>query len=366
VEDNSPPSITCPPDEAYANCDHCVGVGVATATDDCDNDVSISYSDSVSGTCPSVITRTWTATDDCGNQATCAQTITCLLPSLVTDSSLCTYDLDPGGCNNFRLIFTPDPQNWPCYKLTASNPGQTFFNVFASGMPGDTLTLTLSIPYPYVTQGANPLHAYDGVSVVPSSTGGCLTPGNGIPVTLVSGSIPVTLGSYSGSTYILTVKVIVPASGFVYVNLHLDYGLKGTGGLTKNSMDDAVNCANTAQVLIPNGGTYTFSVSGPQSGWDSICNINVFKRNPGVAGLALTTLSRNPVPGATVALRNSQNVQVGSAVTDADGYYQVNYKHTGKAANYTARIVFGDFTQTKTVTLKANAFLQVDWDVPEN
>jgi hypothetical protein len=257
-------------------------------------------------------------------------------------------------------------QKWPCYKITASNPGQTFFNVFGSSTPGEMLTLTLTIPYPYVTQGANPLHAYDGVSVVPCSAGGCLTPGNSIPVTLMSGSIPVTLGSYSDSTYSLTVKVTVPASGLVYVNLHLDYGLKGNGGLTKNSTGDAVNCANTAQVLIPNGGTYTFSVSADQPGSDSICNINVFKRNPGIAGLALTTLLQNPVPDVTVALKNSQNVQVGSAVTDADGFYQINYKHTGKAANYTVRIVFGNLTQTKNVTLKANAFLQVDWDVPEN
>jgi hypothetical protein len=329
--------------------------------------VAISYTDVVSGTCPKVITRTWTATDDCENSATCFQTITCLPPGLVTDSSLCTYDLEPGGCKNFRLIFTQDPQNWPCYKVTASNPGQTFFNVFATGTPGQMLTLTLTIPYPYVTQGTNPLHAYDGVWVVPSSTGGCLTPGNGIPVTIIGGAVPITLASYGGnSTYSLTVKVTVPASGLVYVNLHLDYGLKGTGGFTKNSTDDAVNCANTAQVLIPNGGAYAFSVSGDQTGSDSICNINVFKRNPGVAGLALTTLSRNPVPGATVTLRNAQNVQVGSAASDLDGFHQINYKHTGKAANYTARIVIGNFTQTKTVTLKANGFFQVDWDVPGN
>ena len=51
----------------------------ASATDNCDSDVEITQSDSVApGTCTdeSVITRTWTATDNCGNVDTCDQVIT--------------------------------------------------------------------------------------------------------------------------------------------------------------------------------------------------------------------------------------------------------------------------------------------------
>ncbi|MDX1407885.1 MAG: hypothetical protein R3330_07120, partial [Saprospiraceae bacterium] len=52
--------------------------GVATATDVCDADVDVTYSDNFDGACGSsgFIARTWTATDDCGNSTSCVQFIT--------------------------------------------------------------------------------------------------------------------------------------------------------------------------------------------------------------------------------------------------------------------------------------------------
>src|SRR5690606_2911875 len=53
--------------------------GIATATDNCDNNVWVTCSDELSeGSCPQeyTITRTWTASDDCGNSSTCVQVIT--------------------------------------------------------------------------------------------------------------------------------------------------------------------------------------------------------------------------------------------------------------------------------------------------
>ena len=79
VRDITPPSITCPTN-LVLECPADIGTnntGVATAQDACGS-VTISYNDSVSNICAGaqVISRTWTATDECGNSANCVQTIT--------------------------------------------------------------------------------------------------------------------------------------------------------------------------------------------------------------------------------------------------------------------------------------------------
>ncbi len=77
VVDSAPPSITCPTNITV----QCGGdtspaaAGMATASDNCGN-VTITFNDSEPAACGKVITRTWTATDACGNTAMCAQTVT--------------------------------------------------------------------------------------------------------------------------------------------------------------------------------------------------------------------------------------------------------------------------------------------------
>ncbi len=79
VVDNTAPSITCPADLTLAPGDSTSpnDTGSATAADNCDPNPASTYSDSSTGTgvCPEIITRTWTATDVCGNSDNCAQTI---------------------------------------------------------------------------------------------------------------------------------------------------------------------------------------------------------------------------------------------------------------------------------------------------
>jgi hypothetical protein len=78
VEDITPPDMTCPPD-AHFECDAIGDFGAATATDDLDLEPTVTYRDTVIFyRCPYEYTfiRTWSATDDCGNSASCDQTIT--------------------------------------------------------------------------------------------------------------------------------------------------------------------------------------------------------------------------------------------------------------------------------------------------
>lgn len=96
--DTTPPTITCPDDVALecndpTDPDH---TGYPTASDDCDQEVDISYSDSMDGGCPIIITRTWTATDECGNTATCDQIISIddTLPPTITCPPDVTIECD--------------------------------------------------------------------------------------------------------------------------------------------------------------------------------------------------------------------------------------------------------------------------------
>lgn len=75
VDDATAPVLTVPADVAVGCGESTdpVNTGAATATDGCSGVASISYADDVSG---SVITRTWTAVDGCGNSVSGVQMIT--------------------------------------------------------------------------------------------------------------------------------------------------------------------------------------------------------------------------------------------------------------------------------------------------
>src|SRR5262249_51457207 len=69
VTDNTPPSITCPT-VSNVECPGSPSFGAATASDLCSGSVTPTSSDvTTPGACPEAfsVTRTWTATDDCGN-----------------------------------------------------------------------------------------------------------------------------------------------------------------------------------------------------------------------------------------------------------------------------------------------------------
>jgi hypothetical protein len=384
VVDTTAPEITCPPDttcpQGSSDPDQ---TGEATCSDNC-GECEVTYSDEVENVgCVSKITRTWTAEDECGNTSTCEQIITCVPECVVTNSSLCCFDCNAAEGQQFRILFTPDVQNIGYYKLTATNPGQTYYNVFYSGTPGDTVKIDITLPFPYVTQGANPVHAYDGVTTYTSSEqdgtcpeNTCFTPGNGIYVS----STQVTLASYTpqdfGSTYTFSETVTIPASGFIYLNVHLDYGLKKTGGYSKTECGGAAdnNDAQNANWCVYDGLTYAFSNTATETDGEgnvvdsaecdtSVSSFNVFKKNPGVGGQSLTQCDTEPVPGCTMKLLDVYKRLKVQSTGDEDGWYMLNYKHIGKAATFYVTCTTPEGkTYTKAVILKANAYAQVNFE----
>src|SRR4029078_12364021 len=83
VVDNTAPGFTFVPANTTVQCSAVPAAGTPTATDNCDNDVTITLSESSTqtnnGSCSDnsyTITRKWTATDNCSNTTTASQTIT--------------------------------------------------------------------------------------------------------------------------------------------------------------------------------------------------------------------------------------------------------------------------------------------------
>jgi uncharacterized repeat protein (TIGR01451 family) len=286
-------------------------------------------------------------------------TVRVLPPSLVTSSGLCfdpSFDMnrDVAG-RQFRLIFTPDSIN--TYTLRSSNPGQFYYNIFYMGDVGEAVTLTVTIPYPFVTQGAQPIHAYSDVMF---SCGGCYIPTGAIPFTVTgtdtttpSGALGISLGDHNGEYVTLTIEGTVPESGLFYVTIHLDYGLKGNS-YTKSG-DNAMDSPSIDQLT-----DYTFKASA--TGFytsDTVQNDNVFKHDPGFAGLVQK--DGEGVAGVAVDICDADGNLIATVYTDEDGWYSYYYRHRGKEATYIIKLP--SYNLAESVQLKANKYKIVNFDV---
>ena len=184
----------------------------------------------------------------------------------------------------------------------------------------------------------------------------------------------------------------MPASGVMYANIHLDFGFKRMGGFNRADLDNdgAATDASNPNILgvpavlhgpetIPVGNPWTsgqpYHLSGLANsvllcGPGNVCediiySVNLFKRSVGVAGTVTNALG-NGLPGYTLRMYNSSNVQVGAdAPSDADGAYYVNYKSVGGNQTYTVKLFLGTMqVDSKTVTIKSNGFGIVNFQVP--
>ncbi len=333
----------CDPDE------FCTGVADAACPPDFVEPSTMSCRDAVSD-CDAEEFCTGVAGADCPDD----QFTSCL-----TNSSLCLFDVDESTDEcDFRLIFTPDQNNPSAWKQNASNPGQFYYNVFYYGNGGETVDI--NVPYPFVTMGAVPIHIYDSVP----SLGMCIEPGTEI----ANSDTQVTIADYTDTNMngdigfgdVFTIQVDVPdvtGTGFAYINIHLDYGYKGTNNYSKNPNNDAIS-ASDMSILIPNMLDYIFSDSTGES--DMCQNLNVFKHDPGIGGLVLES-DGDPVANVKVQIYQGTKLMT-TVYTDADGWYMWQYKYTGKPTMFTVKLP--TYNKSQSVTLKSNGFLVVNFTVP--
>jgi hypothetical protein len=335
----------------------------------------------------------------------------------------CTPDYGcSGDCeqtDQFRLIFTPDAQNWEAFKLNASNPGQTYYNLIydATGVNGNNVVLTVKIPYPYVTVGGNPLHVYDA-DTVPSDGSGCLDPENAVAVPITAASpFSITLedwttGAAGTGDYNLTCPVLtgpddsgyctfevevdnadIPASGLIYLNVHLNFGLKGkfvdanpVGPDGSGIDDDRYDIAGipsqwgSATALVNNdtddGPT---GLSDCRSFWfshtdngaflfeDQLQNLNIFKGISGVFGQSIDSFDGEGLEGLHLTLSKTDNptTVLKASTTDEDGSYTLLYKHKGKPTWYDVNLydeTGEELLGSITIELQGNGWTQVTFD----
>jgi choice-of-anchor C domain-containing protein len=204
--------------------------------------------------------------------------------SAVTDSSLCPLP-DPFNLN-YKQTKTKD-----VYELNSSNPGQFYYNVFYAGAPQTppaSTTLTIQIPYPFVTQGANPIQIHDSAGASGITYTDCFAPGGSLSgYTITTGTHVwketerpvIVLADYGttpavGTTFLtVTITGPVPASGLLYVTIHLDYGFKQTTGWAKSGSSPSFTASNPGgpapnpistpvTILTPQPYTFSFANGG--------------------------------------------------------------------------------------------------------
>ena len=296
-----------------------------------------------------------------------------VMMSQLTDTSFCPLPND-----QFRLNYVLDAPS--TYRLNASNPGQFYYNVWYYGTPGDPVNLSITIPYPFVTNGANPIQVHDSVT---TDGAGCYTPGTSLTGFTIetagdnqspSGYDIITLGDYSpqaiGSfTTVNGVRVIPDSTtatnggvGLVYVTIHLDYGLKRTSLWSRNTTTGTATNPTYGAITSPQTYNFGFTDGGDVTDAQTPKSVNEFKKSVGNAGFTVKTGTEAPLANVKVEMRDAKKVLVGSASTDADGFYFINYKWTGKAANFTVTVPA--YKITKTITLKANGFVVTDFVLP--
>jgi hypothetical protein len=144
VQDTQAPVLTTAPADATVECDAVPAAATLTATDNCDAAPEVGYVEvRTNGNCPSnyILTRTWTATDACGNSSQKVQVLNVHDthgPALVLPAAI-SVSTDPGQCG--AVVNYLATASDACGTITiVYSPTQGSF--FATGTHTVTVTAT--------------------------------------------------------------------------------------------------------------------------------------------------------------------------------------------------------------------------------
>ncbi len=140
-QDTTPPGFTAVPSTVFASCDSLPAVPTVTASDNCDTGpITVTFGAvTTPGSCPGnyTITRTWSATDACGNPGTRVQTVivTDTTPPLITCPP---NSMAPDGCDGPATV--PDLR---AQTVASDNCGSV--TVTQSPPPGTPFTGSVTV-----------------------------------------------------------------------------------------------------------------------------------------------------------------------------------------------------------------------------
>jgi hypothetical protein len=176
----------------------------------------------------------------------------------------------------------------------------------------------------------------------------------------------------------VTVSGVVPDTGLAYVTIHLDYGLKKTSGW-KNPGTSTLNPVTNTFILDmqnPSGfgsgavtihgyEVYNFARTvGSDTSTTDPSSYNEIKKFAGFLGIVTDADSEEPLESVTIKIYSPTNALLATLSTDEDGYYMFEYKHKAKSATYKIVASSGTWSEIVDVTIKANGFAAVDFEVP--
>jgi len=155
IIDEQAPELFNVPADLTVECDGVVPAVALDvfATDNCDADVDITFVETQSGTdCPYVITRTWTAEDQCGNETTVTQVIN-VVTTLITDEVMMnvypnpmvseayfTFVVPENGFVKFELVNSLGQRVMDIYEGNAQKDIEYRFNVNVTKLDGGQYT----------------------------------------------------------------------------------------------------------------------------------------------------------------------------------------------------------------------------------